>query len=57
VHDRRQPAERADTATADHRPGIARVAAGVWGWLVELWHTAGELADRSTPPTSTTPPR
>jgi hypothetical protein len=56
-HDRRQPAERADTATADHRSGIVRVASGVWGWLAQLWHTAGELADRSTPPTSTTPPR
>jgi hypothetical protein len=32
-----------------------RVVSGVWGWLVQLWHTAGELADRSAPPTSTTP--
>jgi len=49
------PAEHADT-TVDHRPGIMRVATGVWGWLVDLWHTAGELADRRTPPTSTTTP-
>jgi hypothetical protein len=55
--DRRQPAEHADAGAADRRPGIVRVASGVWGWLAELWHTAGELADRSTPPTSTTTPR
>jgi hypothetical protein len=55
-HDRRPPAEHTDAATADHRPGIVRVASGVWGWLAELWHTADELTDRSTPPTSTTTP-
>jgi hypothetical protein len=55
-HDRRPPAEHAGAATADHRPGIVRVASGVWGWLAELWHTAGELTDRSTPPSTTTPP-
>jgi hypothetical protein len=53
---RRQPAEHADAGAADRRPRIVRVAAGVWGWLAELWHTAGELTDRSTPPTSTTTP-
>jgi hypothetical protein len=53
--DPRPPAEHADAATADRRPRIVRVAAGVWGWLAELWHTAGELADRSTPPPSTIP--
>jgi hypothetical protein len=54
---RRPPAENADAATADRRPRIVRVASGVWGWLVQLWHTAGELADRSTPPPSTTTPQ
>jgi hypothetical protein len=55
--DRRQPAERANAgAAADRRPGIVRVVTGVWGWLAELWHTAGELADRRTNPTSTTTP-
>jgi hypothetical protein len=55
---RRQPAERADAGTADRRPGIVRVVTGTWGWLAELWHTAGELADRSTaPPPSTTTPK
>jgi hypothetical protein len=54
---RRQPAERADAATAVRRPGIVRVATGLWGWLAELWHSAGELADRSTSPTSTTSPK
>jgi hypothetical protein len=54
--DRRPPAEHADAGVADRRPRIVRVASGVWGWLAELWHTAGELADRSNPPTSTTPP-
>lgn len=57
--DRDQPAEHADTGTgttADRRPGIVRVVTGVWGWLVELWHTAGELADRRSSPTSTTTP-
>jgi hypothetical protein len=52
----RPPAEHADTAI-DRRPGIVRVVTGTWGWLVELWHTAGELADRSTPPPSTTTPK
>jgi hypothetical protein len=56
-HDRRPPAERADAGAADRRPGIVRVVTGVWGWLVGLWHTAGELADRRTPPPSTTTPR
>jgi hypothetical protein len=55
--DRRPPGEHADAATADHRPGIVRVVTGVGHWLLELWHTAGEQADRSTPPTSTTTPR
>jgi hypothetical protein len=40
----------------DRRPGIVRVVTGVWGWLAELWHTAGELADRRSPPPSTTTP-
>jgi hypothetical protein len=53
--DPRPPAEHTDAGVADRRPGIVRVASGVWGWLVELWHTAGELADRSTPPSTTTP--
>jgi hypothetical protein len=52
----RQPAEHADAGAADRRPGIVRVVSGVWGWLVQLWHTAGELADRRTTPTSTTTP-
>jgi hypothetical protein len=52
-HDHRPPAERADTAV-DRRPGIVRVVTGVWGWLAELWRTAGELADHPTPPPSTT---
>jgi hypothetical protein len=56
--DRRQPGERADASPpVDRRPGLVRVASGVWGWLAELWHTAGELADRSTPPPSTTTPK
>jgi hypothetical protein len=56
--DRRPPPDRADTGTAaDRRPGIVRVVTGVWGWLAELWHTAGELADRRSPPTSTTTPK
>jgi hypothetical protein len=54
---RRPPAEPAEAATADRRPGIVRVVTGVWGWLAELWHTAGELADPSTPPPSTTTPQ
>jgi hypothetical protein len=53
---RRQPAEHADASTPDRRPGIVRVVTGVWGWLAELWHTAGELADRRSPPPSTTTP-
>jgi hypothetical protein len=56
-HDRRQPADHADTAV-DRRPGIVRVASGVWGWLAELWHTASQQADRSTPaPSTSTTPR
>jgi hypothetical protein len=55
-HDRGQPAEHADASTPDRRPGIVRMVTGTWGWLVELWHSAGELADRRTPPTSTTTP-
>jgi hypothetical protein len=55
--DPRPPAEHADTAAADRRPGIVRVVTGIWGWLAELWHTAGELADRATPPPSTTTPK
>jgi hypothetical protein len=55
--DRRQPAGRADAATADRRPGIVRVVTGAWGWLAELWRTAGELADRRSSPTSTTTPK
>jgi hypothetical protein len=55
--DPRPPAEQADAGTVDRRPGIVRVVTGVWGWLVELWHTAGELADRSTPPPPTTTPK
>jgi hypothetical protein len=55
--DRRPPAEHADAGVADRRPGIVRVVTGVSHWLTELWHTAGELADRSTPPTSTTTPQ
>jgi hypothetical protein len=53
----RAPAEHAEAATAHRRPGIVRVAAGIWGWLAELWHTAGELADRRSSPTSTTTPK
>jgi hypothetical protein len=53
--DRRPPAEHADAGVADRRPGIVRVVTGVGHWLLELWHTAGELADRSTPPSTTTP--
>jgi hypothetical protein len=58
-HDHRQPGERADASPpVDRRPGLVRVVTGVWGWLAELWHTAGELADRSTsPPPSTTTPK
>jgi hypothetical protein len=56
--DRRQPAERADAGTAaDRRPGIVRVVTGVWGWVNQLWRDAGELADRSAPPPSTTTPK
>jgi hypothetical protein len=55
--DRDRAAEQADAGAAvDRRPGIVRVATGTWGWLVELWHTAGELADRRSPPPSTTTP-
>jgi hypothetical protein len=54
--DHDQSAERASAGAADHRPGIVRVVTGTWGWLVELWHTAGELDDRSAPPPSTTTP-
>jgi hypothetical protein len=53
---RRPPAEQADASGTDRRPGIVRVATGVWGWLAELWHTAGELADRHRSPPSTTTP-
>jgi hypothetical protein len=53
----RQPAEHTEAGATDRRPGIVRVVSGVWGWLSELWHTAGELADRSTPPPSTTTPK
>jgi len=53
----RQPTERADAATADRRPGIVRVVTGTWGWLAQQWHTAGELADHSAPPPSTTTPK
>jgi hypothetical protein len=53
----RPPAEHAAAGAADRRPGIVRVVTGVWGWLTELWHTAGELADRSAPPPSTTTPK
>jgi hypothetical protein len=54
--DRGQPTEHADASTPDRRPGIVRVVTGTWGWLVELWHTAGELADhRSSPPSTTMP--
>jgi hypothetical protein len=56
-HDHRQPAEHTDAGTTDRRPGIVRVVSGVWGWLAELWHTAGELADRPAPPPSTTTPK
>jgi hypothetical protein len=55
-HDR-QPAEHTEADATDRRPGIVRVVTGVWGWLAELWHTAGELTDRSTPPPSTTTPK
>jgi hypothetical protein len=51
----RPPSEHADTGTADRRPGIVRGVTGLWGWLAELWRTAGELADRSTPPSTATP--
>jgi hypothetical protein len=53
----RQPSEHTEAGATDRRPGIVRVVSGTWGWLAELWHTAGELADRSTPPTSTTTPK
>jgi hypothetical protein len=53
----RPPGEHAQATTADRRPGIVRVAGGVWGWLAQLWHTAGQLADRPTPPPSTTTPQ
>jgi hypothetical protein len=33
----------------DRRPGIVRVVTGVWGWLSQLWHDAGEQVDRSAP--------
>jgi hypothetical protein len=55
--DRHQPAEQADAGAADRRPGIVRVVTGVGDWLAGLWHTAGEQANRRTPPTSTTTPR
>jgi hypothetical protein len=55
--DRRQPTEHTDAGAPDRRPGIVRVLTGVGGWLVELWHTAGELADRRSSPTSTTTPK
>jgi hypothetical protein len=55
--DRRQPAEHADAGAADQRPGIVRVVTGVWGWLAQLWHAAGEQADQRTPTPSTTTPR
>jgi hypothetical protein len=54
---RRQSAEHADAGVADRRPGIVRVVTGVGHWLLELWHTASQQADRSTPPTSTTTPQ
>jgi hypothetical protein len=58
VQDRGRAAEHANADTAaDRRPGIVRVATGVWGWLAKLWRTAGELADRRSSPTSTTTPR
>jgi hypothetical protein len=53
----RQPGERADTSAADRRPGIVRVVTGVWGWVNQLWRDAGELADRSASPPSTTTPK
>jgi hypothetical protein len=56
--DRGQPTEHFDTGAATERqPGIVRVVTGTWGWLTELWHTAGELADRGSPPPSTTTPK
>jgi hypothetical protein len=56
--DRRQPGERAVANPAvDRRPGLVRVVTGTWGWLVELWDTAGELTDRSAPPPATTTPK
>jgi hypothetical protein len=55
--DRRQPAEHADAGAADRRPGIVRVVTGLWGWLAEQWHTAGEQADQPRTPPSTTAPR
>jgi hypothetical protein len=55
---RRQATEQADAGpTADRRPGIVRVVTGVWGWLADLWHTAGQQTDRHPSPTSTTPER
>jgi hypothetical protein len=57
THRHRQPAEQADAGpAADRRPGIVRVAAGVRDWLADLWHDAGELADRRSSPTSTATP-
>jgi hypothetical protein len=53
----RPPAEQADATTTDRRPGVVRVVTGAWGWLAELWRTAGELADRRSSPTSTMPAR
>jgi hypothetical protein len=53
---RHPPAERAD-ASADRRPGIVRVVTGAWVWLADLWHAAGELADRRRSPPSTTTPK
>jgi hypothetical protein len=55
---RRPPAEHADVdaGAADRRPGIVRVATGLWSWLAEQWHTASEQTDR-TSPTSTTKPK
>jgi hypothetical protein len=54
--DRRPPAERAERAAADRRPGIVRVVTGVRDWLADLWRTASEQADRRTSPSPTTTP-
>jgi hypothetical protein len=57
--DRRQPAEHTDVdaGAADRRPGIVRVATGLWGWVNQLWRDAGEQANQAAPPTSTTTPK